>query len=346
MLNRAVRQLAITMAAAAVASLANAEGYKFRSLTIEGQPGVSAAAVSNRGVVVGAVVAGDAGNGAAIWKRGQPTLLADLGPSGSRPYAINDRGQVAGYSIDDIEARAVVWNGTVPTILRAPVGSGQAPMTATAINDRGQAAGNTFPYNELQSQAVKWVGTVGVFLDRLGANVSVASGINNSGDVVGYIEGPNGSGTREPVVWHGTKPTILGVLLPTICCNQASAINDAGQVVGWSSLDGRGTIRAILWNGDTTPVVLKPLSSADRALAINNRQKVVGAMNVGGFTSAVMWDLATGDGVDLNTFLSAREREAGWVLFDALGINDDGVIVGTAFNWGTGRFSAYELSPR
>jgi uncharacterized membrane protein len=236
----------------------------------------------------------------------------------------------------------VRWDGTIPAVLELPPGYSGA--TAVAINAHGQVAGNAAVFNH-PSQAVKW-GAHGrpVILDSLGGWQSVASGINRAGDVVGYIWFLDGPSEMKPVVWHGSVPTFLDVLYATQCCNQASAINDMGQIVGWSSSPGGGPVRAVVWNG-TKPTALQSLSDADNALAINNQQQAVGILDAGTVTRAALWNLTTGEGVDLNTYLTAAQRSAGWTLSSARGINDRGVIVGYAFNEKIWSFFAFQLVP-
>jgi uncharacterized membrane protein len=126
--------------------------------------------------------------------------------------------------------------------------------------------------------------------------------------------------------------------LPGGWSTYAHGINDHGQVAGY------GPVRAVVWNG-VKPTALQSLSYADRALAINDMQQAVGISNAGGTWRAALWNLTTGEGVDLNTFLTAEQRNAGWELSSANGINNRGVIVGTAYNHILQTNRAFQLAP-
>jgi len=121
----------------------------------------------------------------------------------------------------------------------------------------------------------------------------------------------------------------------------ASAINDAGQIIGASSGAGNGPV---LWSGGTLTVL--GTLGGDSAIArdINNAGQIVGWSALAGDPNghATLWNgtVAT----DLNNFLDDATRDAGWYLGDALGINDRGWITGDAFNTITGAHEGYLLS--
>jgi len=95
----------------------------------------------------------------------------------------------------------------------------------------------------------------------------------------------------------------------------------------------------VVWNG-TTPTILPTLGTTpSKAKAVNDAGQIVG-ISAG---HAALW---SGDSVmDLNVFLDAADRAAGWYLWSANDINDLGVIVGTEHNRLTGETRAFELSP-
>jgi uncharacterized membrane protein len=335
-------KLAVAATLALTGVWAQAHEYKFTVLPFPGGASVMANAINSHGQAVGTAYDQDGIDQAVVWHRQVPTVLQGLGGS-SRPLAINRHGQSVGYAFSPNLGRlAVRWDGTIPTVLELP--PEYSAVAAVAINAHGQVAGNAETLNH-PSQAVRW-GAHGraVVLESLGGWQSVASGINRAGDVVGYIWRPNGADVMKPVVWHGNLPTFLDVLYETQCCNQASAINDGGQIVGWSSVPGGGTVQAVVWNG-TKPTPLKALSNADHALAINNVQQAVGMADAGSFGQAALWNLTTGEGVDLNTYLTAADKSAGWTLVSACGINDRGEIVGYAFNDKIWSYFAFRLAP-
>jgi probable HAF family extracellular repeat protein len=292
-----------------------------------------------------------------IANAGTYTLTILSGLSGAAHiYAtgINNAGQVVGYSNATIGGgsyqayQAVLWDGTpTPTILSGL--SGSRDSHAYGINNAGQVVG----YSDTtigggSYQAVLWNGTTTpTALGDLGWD-SAATGINDAGQVVGYSN-VGYTSVMQAVLWNGTTtPTALGGLGGE---SGATGINNAGQVVGYSNptIVG-GPYQAVLWNGTTTPTVLGSLGgNKSSATGINNAGQVVGYSNAtigGGSYQAVLWDGTTA--IDLNSFLSASTLGAGWDLITATGINDNGWIVGDAYNSissGTGYDYAFLLSP-
>ncbi len=170
---------------------------------------------------------------ATVWTGSTPTLLDTPNSFYSAAYSINDSGQVAGWSrISAIAQHAVVWNGTTATFLD-DLGSGSSQ--GYGINASGQVAGRVTPGGGRQ-QAVVWNGTIPTLLGTLpGGLDSGAVGINDVGQVAGYIgAGIDGLGNSitHAVRWTGTTPTNLGSLGGNI--SQAFGINNSGDVVGRS----------------------------------------------------------------------------------------------------------------
>ncbi len=60
-------------------------------------------------------------------------------------------------------------------------------------------------------RAIIWNGATPTDLGTLGGRYSLAYGINDSGQVVGYSETLDGS--AHATIWNGTTPTDLGTLL-------------------------------------------------------------------------------------------------------------------------------------
>lgn len=157
---------------------------------------------------------------------------------------------------------------------------------------------------------------------------SHADGINNAGRAVGG-SGPVGFPV-VPTVWDGDVATALP-LLPGGTAGNASALNDAGIVVGYSGFAGGGSaVHATLWSG-AEPVDLGTLgpnnSQATRsssARAINQAGEIVGLSSTGGdgLTHAVYWGPDRRI-VDLGTL-------PGSAASAAARINNHGVIVGTS----------------
>ena len=90
-------------------------------------------------------------------------------------------------------------------------------------------------------------------------NDSVATGINNAAQVVGFID------MNRPFLWEAGEMSELGSLGGDY--GVAYGINDEGQVVG-SSVDVNGTAHAVLWAtsanfSSPTPQLLAQLNGSE-----------------------------------------------------------------------------------
>jgi probable HAF family extracellular repeat protein len=183
----------------------------------------------------------------------------------------------------------------------------------------------------------------------LQTGLAMATAINDSGQIAGMGYAPNGA------IFSPTAARVTGTTLTYLdrlkgADNYANAINNAGQVVGYS--DDRNTAQhAALWNGTTVTDLGALVGTLSRANAINNVGQIVGNYYTSGGIQlaqqrAVMWTWngSTAVAVDLNTYLTDAEKQDGWVLQTARGINDNGWIVGNAINNRLGGNHAYLLA--
>jgi probable HAF family extracellular repeat protein len=167
-------------------------------------------------------------------------------------------------------------------------------------------------------------------MDRGDPSWSRAYDINNAEQIVGYIDRDDdltfSEGDREAFIWQDGAFRTLDHL-PGYTSSTAVAINETGLVVGWSG-DVTGSVsRAALWSGArVTELATLGSDINSQALDVNDRGQVVGwSSNAAGETRAVFWQ----DSVvmDLNSLLPAG---SGWQLIEARGINNRGMVVGTA----------------
>jgi probable HAF family extracellular repeat protein len=264
--------------------------------------------INNAGAVALNVYGPPNSTGVVTW---DGTAFTDLGQG--VPYAINNAGQVAGYSKDSLGLdRATVWSiSGASAFISAEAGPPILASPAFDLNDRGQVVGmRVIPGNQ---RATLWES--GGYVDL---GLGQAWGINNSGQIVGFSLETMTQPSRA-ALWDANGLTLLAG--PD---SRAQDINDRGQIVGSSGS------HAQLWEGGRS-VDLGTLGGAfSVASAINDAGQIAGYFSSSDGLHAALWNGALG--VDLNSLLRPQSVADGWVLATANGINDNGWIVGTAQN--------------
>jgi probable HAF family extracellular repeat protein len=153
--------------------------------------------------------------------------LGTLGGRYTKAYGINDAGQVVGSSATASGQQHNFITGPNGFGMR-DLGTGGDRIGSSSINNAGQVVGSSGHRSFITGPdgvGIKDLGT-------LGGNFSFATGINDTGQVVGwsapaeggyhaFITGPNGVGMRDLGTLGGGDSFAYG-------------INDAGQVVGYS----------------------------------------------------------------------------------------------------------------
>ena len=290
----------------------------------------------------------------------------------SQATFVNSRGLVTGIAtLPDGTQHAVVWyHGSILDIAtHTPAGTNSG---AVAVNDWGQVlvqaeTTSNDPNNENfctyftghACRAFVWQNGATTLLPTLGGTNASPSMINDRGQIVGIAENSvrdsscptqpaiTGSGPLtldfEAVLWGGGPSQIRELHpLPGDSVGMAFWINDLGQAVGGSGscessiLPGPAvTPHAVLWeNGTVTNMgSLGGTVNTDVpgigtiALSINNRGQAVGAAALSGNMAghAFLWSRKLGHMLDLGTI-------QGDVVSAALGINDEGKVVGPSLD--------------
>jgi probable HAF family extracellular repeat protein len=148
---------------------------------------------------------------------------------------------------------------------------------------------------------------------------SVAQGINNSGDIVGYSYSDDGNEFRAFLISKG-KVVDIGAAFPSPVNTFGQAINDRGDVVGWYTDATNGAQLGFLYqNGAITE--LGTLGGPNSfPVAINNSGEVTGNSGMqSGEQRAFLYE--SGHLTDLGI-------PAGFIASIASGINDRGEVVG------------------
>jgi len=265
------------------------------------------------------------------------TDLGFLPASGSQPLntlaeAINDSGQITGMASIGGDGYAMVWDAV--TGLRA-IDSLPLRVTPTpferglGINSLGQVVGTS----AADGSAFVWDPVSGVrsvdggpfpVAGAFNPNGLVsANDINTSGTIVGRAY------STAPAIWDpvsGTRPVFTGAIV-----GDSTAINDAGQVVGYS----RSTPHGFFWQPGSAVISIAGLPNADGAIPrdVNMPGVVVGHARIGTASLAFIWDVVNG------TRYIGDLRNAGSGS-SAFALNDDGYVVGNSASPG-GASSAF-----
>jgi probable HAF family extracellular repeat protein len=235
------------------------------------------------------------------------TDLGTLGGGESHPTAINNLGQVVGYSDAQTGGpRAFLYSNGVMINLGSPNGR---PTYAYGINDNGSIVGKFLTPGGGSHPFLYSGGTYTDLWAPDAVGQGLASAVNNAGQIVGnyFIEYPqstssvdfaalqfpwgtaiNDSGqvagytnpsfsAKRAFLYSGGTMTDLG-LLPT-GASFAYGMNAAGDLVGTSEADAQGHMHAFRYsNGVMTDLSLYGFGDAftPAAFGINNNGQIVG----------------------------------------------------------------------
>jgi probable HAF family extracellular repeat protein len=304
------------------------------------------------------------------------------GDTSSVAWAINANGDTVGWSNGPNGTRAFLY--TAKGIVALPRLPGRPRTVARDINDDGDVVGSANAGGTDLGHAVLWSRGSVQDLGTLGTGLySEAWGINNLGQVVGssYTNGGNGLTGVHGFMYSEAEGLVD--LTPGSDRGFALDINDAGQVTGYKTALGGfhafrwqegtfvdlgvlpGMAHSVGWtinqfgqvagnstsaSGNTERLFrsidgngLQNLGGTGEhnvALGINASGQVVGMRGSSAKRALLYTDEAGLQ--DLNTLI---DPSLGWVLLAANDINDDGQIVGYAFNNHTGQTHAVRLKP-
>ena len=278
-----------------------------------------------------------------LWTEAEGVVdLGSLGGSYSSAAAVNNRGQVAGQSFiaDNSLGHAFLWT---PGAGMRDLGALSDGMNsdADAMSNHGHVVG----WSNVAISQAPWV-ALHAFLwapdsekmHDLGtlsgpAGWSFAAAVNDSGQVVGYSSIPP-DGTNVGCHWfsgdkfHAFVWTVASGMqdLGTLGgkCSEATAVNNSGQVVGWSS-NAQGHTRAFLWTESGGMVELPTLGgSYARANAINANGQILGeSTTAAGVMQAVVWTVMDGTATQLDAL-------DGFTQSSGIDLSDSGQIVGAS----------------
>jgi len=156
------------------------------------------------------------------------TILPSLGGRVTWPCAINDRGQVVGFSqTSDGQHRLFLWERANGIQDLGPIWEG-----GVDINNDGWIAGTMLDANGNKQAFIRDPNGARTMLGTLGGRESSACKLNVRNQVVGSSE--TASGARHAFVWDRAGGMVdLGLLVGAD--SWAKTINDAGLLFGYSA---------------------------------------------------------------------------------------------------------------
>jgi hypothetical protein len=330
---------------AILASLAKAQipatyrVVELRSLT--GDTYTYAACISRNGNYIGGYSSGSGARAVSWTSVGAPTALPP-GFTGSEAAGVSNSASFAGTTADGTGGRRMVRSSTASiwsfSYLTAPPGAGSPVCGGESPNAR--YISGYFLNGSGPSTMVRYDGTI---LQVLPPPPSVRTNylhkVSDTGVAVGYYA--DTSSFFRGFSWNGTAYRLLQGIAG-FPHSQAIGINNAGIMAGcvW---DASNKKRGALWQptGATTPFTTVNPLAGDTSLqlfAINGQSLAVGYS--GGATTRPIVSAGT-LAYDLTTRLDSTG--AGWTLYQANDISDNGLIVGLGTHFGQNR--AFLLIP-
>jgi probable HAF family extracellular repeat protein len=262
-----------------------------------------------------------------LWNKETMTDLGTLGGLDSQGNAISDSGEVVGTSGTATGSSAFTDQSGIMTAINTG--------DPAAINDMGElAGGGSFPVantpGDVFEQAFTFQNGTTTVLGLIpgeGGVFSAASGINNSGEVVG--SGDNSASDERAWKYQNGAMTDIGTLGGPQA--SATALNDSGEIVGFAQTSSDADHGFLYTGGKMTDLGLNIFPDA-----INKLGVIVGQGPGGAVVDA-------GSGLlNLNNLVPAG---SGFTLTNAVGVNNNGQIVANGSNNATGQTNAFLLSP-
>jgi probable HAF family extracellular repeat protein len=254
----------------------------------------------------------------------QTYLVTDLGSLNggtSSAAGIDNHGQVAGTSTDAAGGfdAFLFSNGALHDL-----GNLGGSSSATALNTQGDVIGYSYLANATTTHPFLFRN--GAMTDLgvpTGANFVSANGVNDSDQVVGtFVTGFKRSAVSHAFLWQNGTFQDIGTLGGSPANAVATAINDAGQIVGSSASPGGS--HAFIWqNGVMTDLGTLPGGFSSSAAAITSHGLIAGSSGTANFGPSHAVLFQNGTVTDLGV-------PSGFTSSSANALNNNGVVVGVA----------------
>lgn len=347
---RALTRISALIAWGVIAATATADPqYQIYDIGVV-QTGDSASqgfGVSTGGVAVGRSFR-TGGTQAFSWTLGGG--LAALPNLATRSFSVsnsaNDSGTVVGTGATTAFGSGrlpVVWqDGAVSQL---PLPSGETLGDANHVNASGVAVGSVNA--GVSQRAVIYSGAMATIISQTtptGCFFLTAFGVNDSGRVVGQGIDPNNAARNVGIVYDiGSSAAFEVGALPGFNGALAFGVSNTGYVVG-SSMLNQGSGLPFIWSdaNGMVPIPLATGTSQGIARGVNSAGWVVG-IDSSAFAIPFLYD-----GMTTYRLADLTPAGSGWDLdmntsSSALGISDNGIIVGTGVH--KGETHAYAMVP-
>jgi len=259
---------------------------------------------------------------------------------------VNDLGDVVGNGTTTSYGSSplpLLWHLGAVSQLALP--AGQTLGRANDINNNGLAVGSIGSGSV--EYAVKWTGgvpTVIVAQTPSGCWMRTAYSCNDAGQVSGFGIDPNNAARNVGMLYDSNTNTNVEVPgLPGHNGTLPFDLSNSGFVVG-SSMLNQGSGMPFIWSeaGGTKEITLPPATSQGSCRGVNNAGWAVGTAG-GVYAVPFLYD-----GEDTYAVAALLPPGSGWGLDNntsssAMGISEDGIIVGTGVH--DGAIRAYAMVP-
>ena len=296
---------------------------------------------------------------AVLWKNGQIIDLGTLGGLESAAFALNDRGQVAGNSTNNVrdvycfansdQNHGFFWqNGHMRDLGTL----GGNCSVVNAINERGEVVGGST--TSAKANPITGAPPEHPFLWRENGEMQDLKGLGGDGSAGALNErdqviGSSGSHADpgacdvpdhptvncHPFLWE--RGRIVDLNTSTIGGKPVflSGINDDGEIIG-SAAFPHASFDAFIWRQGVATDLGHLDGCTSSAHSMNSRRQIVGWVfpcNARGDVLGFLWE--KGSMVDLNTLIS---RDSNLRIVQAEDINDRGEIAGIGVPRGVSTF--------